>query len=495
MMEKTKAEKKLGLFYGVIIGLGSAFGIEFFVLIEYAIQLAGPAIVVSLLLCGILNLLTMFNYSELSSSIPRIGAEYTFTKAAFGGFVSFLTGWLRWLSSVLTTTLSAVGFAQIVQYLIPSANTSLVAVLVIALFTAVSIKGGKIVDLITVLTFVSVFALLDLFGVVHGLNLGNFQPFMPNGYSGVLAGVMYTFSMFVGMRAIATRSPMMKEPGKVLPKAVIFSSLILIAVYCSVALVVVGVVPSNAALSEPLLIYAMKIIMGPFGEALLTVAWVSAALMSLATSMTVQTSILSALSRDGYLPRIIFSSSKRSGTRYIAVVIGAVLASLFAATGLIIFIGYAAGFASLMVFALVNLSLIKLRKKMPRLSRPFKTPLYPYTPIIGVIIAFILIVFIESSAIMLGLEFILFSIVIYHLKMMGYQRLRLAVGGINLGISGITALLIHFIQTGLIQLTTSPQEKNILIISTAIIGIIFFTAGILNLTRREKKTLNVKQQT
>ena len=486
MVAKQETERELGLFFAVIMGLGSAFGIEFFVLLEYSIQLAGPAIVLSLLFCGMINLLTMFNYSELASSISRVGAEYTFTKVAFGGFVSFLTGWLRWLSSVLSATLAAMGLGQIVQYFFPSVNASWVAVLVIAIFTVVSVKGGKMADLITVVTFIAIFAVLNLFGVVSGLNLENFHPFAPNGYSGVLAGTMYTFSMYVGMRAIATRSPIIKDPGRVLPKAVMFSTVVMIIVYCTVAFVVVGVVPPNMEISEPLLIYATKRIMGPFGEVLLTIAWISAAFMSLATSMTVQASILSALSRDGYLPRIIFSPDKRSETRYIAEIIGAVLAILFAATGLIIFAGYAAGLVSLMIFALVNLSLIKLRREMPRLERPYKTPFYPYTPIVGIIFAFVLIVFVESSAIVVGLEFIIISIIIYHLRMIGYDRLRLAVGGINLGISGVTALILYLIKTGFIRLALPPQVDGMLFISAAIFGIISFIAGILNLTVRRK---------
>ncbi|MFQ6094743.1 MAG: APC family permease [Candidatus Bathyarchaeia archaeon] len=487
MAGKQETKRELGLFYGVITGLGSAFGIEFFVLLEYSVQLAGPAIVLSLFLCGLINLLTMFNYSELGSSISRVGAEYTFTKVAFGGFISFLTGWLRWLSSVLTATLSAMGFAQIVQYFLPSVNTSLIAVLVIVLFTLVSVKGGKTVNLITVVMFIAVFAILNVFGIIRGLNLENFHPFAPKGYSGVFAGVMYTFGMYVGMRAIVTRSPVMKDPGRVLPKAVTLSTIVLIIVYCSVAFVVVGVVPPNTELPEPLLMYATKMIMGPPGEVLLTIAWISAALMSLATSMTVQASILSGLSRDGYLPRLIFSRDSRSGTRYIAVTIGAVLAILFAATGLIIFVGYAAGFVSLVILALVNLSLIKLRRERPRLQRPFKTPFYPYTPIIGIIFAFLLIIFVESSAIIVGLEFIIISVIVYHLRMMGYNRLRLAVGGINIGITGLTALILCLLQIGFIQLALPPRIERIFIISTVILATVFFVAGILNLAVRKKQ--------
>ncbi|MDH5688593.1 MAG: APC family permease [Candidatus Bathyarchaeota archaeon] len=486
MVGKEENSRKLDLFYGVIAGLGGTLGVEFFVLLDHATRLAGPAIVLSLMLSGLVNLLVMFNYAELGSSISRVGAEYTFTKAAFGGLISFLSGWLRWLSTIFTTALSAMGFAQMVQLFLPWVNQSSVAVVVIALFTMVSIKGGRKVDVITVVSFVAVFSALGIIGMIHGLHLENLEPFMPNGfYPGVLAGAMYTFSMYVGMRAIATKSPTMEEPGKVLPRSVLLSSVISTIVYCSVAFVVVGVVPRDTSTSVPLLIYAGRIVMGSLGEALVAIAWTFAALMSLATSMTVQVSVLSALSRDGYFPKI-FSPSKGSRTRYIVQMIGALSAISFAATGLITFVGYASGFISLTVFALVNLSLIKLRREMPRLLRPFKTPLYPYTPIIGIIFALVLIIFVESSAIVLGLEFTLFFVIIYHLRMVGYHRLRLTFSGINLGISGITALFLCLFQTGVVQLALSPQERTMLIVFASIIVLTFFTAGILNLTESRK---------
>jgi len=177
-----RAERNIDLFYAVIAGLGSTLGVEFFVLLDYATVLAGPAVVLSLVLSGLLNMLIMLNYAELSSSISRVGAEYTFTKAAFGGFICFLSGWLRWLSSIFTTTLSAMGLAWMVQLFFPGLNAPLVAVAVIALFTVVSVKGGRRVDLITIASFIAVFGVLSAVGAVHGLRLENHHPFTPRSF-------------------------------------------------------------------------------------------------------------------------------------------------------------------------------------------------------------------------------------------------------------------------------------------------------------------------
>ena len=132
------------------------------------------------------------------------------------------------------------------------------------------------------------------------------------------------------------------------------------------------------------------------------IAFTTAAFMSLATSMNVQVSIISALSRDGYLPNIIFASRRRPITKYIVQFFGSLLAMTLAGTGVIIFVGYASGFASILVFAIVNLSLIRLRRSRPLLERPFKTPLYPYTdpPCVQKSSGKIFSLFIEASGVL-----------------------------------------------------------------------------------------------
>jgi amino acid transporter len=172
----------------------------------------------------------------------------------------------------------------------------------------------------------------------------------------------------------------------------------------------------------------------------------------------------------------------------LAIIIGSVMAILFAVVGLIQFVGYVIGFASLLIFALVNLSLIKLRRDKPELSRPFRTPLYPYTPIIGFTFALLLIIFVESSAIILGIEFLLIALIFYHLKMVGYSRLRLAVGGINLGIGSFMFLIYYFIEKKIVILNLPWQIQNIFPYFIFLIGLFYLLSGFLNLRNRNKET-------
>lgn len=494
-MSEIEIKRGIGLSYGIILALNGAFGIEFFVLLEHSTFLAGPAVVLSLFLCGVITMITLFSYCELGASISRVGGEYTFAKVAFGGFTSFLTGWMRWLSSVATIALAAAGFAQFFAYFFP-ANASLVSILLVVIFTFVSVRGTKEIDIITVMTFILVFALLVALGlqkVVETGGLQNFmslQSFMPKGVPGVLASIMYSFSMFVGARAVVAGSPQMRDPKRDLPRAILSSIAIITVLYCSVAFIVVSTTPLDQNLTQPLLTYVAENIMGPFGGLLMTIAGLSAALMSLTTTMMVQRSIIRGLSRDGYFPGVIASSESKVG-RYLSVGIGSIIAILLSVTGLIVFIGYIASFASLMVFALVNLSLIKIRRDRPRMDRPFKAPLYPYTPMAGVVLTILLLLFIERSALLLGLEFIIIAIIIYHLKMVGYHRLRLAVGGVNLGVSGITALIAYMFREGTISLPVPENFKEEALILVIVVSLIFLMAGILNIISRKRKEVQL----
>jgi hypothetical protein len=123
---------------------------------------------------------------------------------------------------------------------------------------------------------------------------------------------------------------------------------------------------------------------------------------------------------------------------------------------------------------------------MPRLIRPFKTPLYPYTPIVGALVGFALLIFVESAVLALGIEFILITIIVYHLRMVGYGRLRLAIGGINFGISGLIAIFLFLLRLRIMELPWLLADELYLSYSAAVISVLFFLAGVLNLNSKKK---------
>ena len=477
------------------MGLGGAIGFEIFVLLDYAyFHLAGPSMVSALFLCGLINLLTMFSYSELSAAIPKVGGEYTYTKAAFGGLTAFMAGCLRWLASVFGGALAAVVFAQQLAYFfsivfpIVSVNTPLIAIIMVIILAALDIRGVKEATTLIVVAFLAIFAVFLASGLLHGLTPPEVLPRpSPEGLSGFFAATAYTFTMFVGMRALVAGAPQIKDPGKNVPKALLLSTILLTAVYCSVAYVAVGIVPAGDSVGSPLLNFAAEKIMGGIGGIriggiLFAIAGMVASMSSVSTAMMVQSSILGGMSRDGYLPKVLLKVHRRFGTRYVAVIASSLFVILFSVIGAVEFLGYAASFGSLLVFALVNLSLMKLRKKEPHLKRPFKAPLYPITPIAGIVMSFLLLTFPvffrdvnAEGALLSGLGLMALVLATYYLRMVGHYRLRVAVGGVSLGMGALLALLTPFI---------IPRFPLYVLIFVSAVSIL---AGILNVTARTRK--------
>jgi len=488
-------ERKLGLFSAIIMGLSGAIGFEIFALLNYAyFDLAGPSMISALLFCGIINLITMFSYSELSAALPTVGGEYTYTKVAFGGFISFMAGCLRWLASVFGGALAAVVFVNQLGVLFsvfaPSiqdlvlVNASLLIVGLVVILIFLSIRGVEEATTLIVAAFLAIFIIFLAMSLGYTLTPQNIVPEASGSSLAVFfATAAYIFPMFVGMRALVAGAPQIKNPGKNVPRALMITTILLTVVYFAVAFVAVGAVPLSmprTAEDPPLLNLAASTIMGPIGAILFALAGIIASVSSVGTAMTVQSSILGGMSRDGYLPKVLEKAHKRFGTRYLAIIASSLFVIFFGTSGAVEFLGYAASFGSLLVFALVNLSLIQLRRKMPRLDRPFKAPLYPLTPLAGIVMSVLLLTFPvilrdvnAESALLSSFGMVAIVLVTYYLRMVkrevDFNRIRVAVGGICFGV-GVTLIV-------LTPVIVAPSMFLIMILA----GLVSILAGIINI--------------
>jgi len=330
------------------------------------------------------------------------------------------------------------------------------------------------------ITILCVFVFLGLFTNQTGGSLGLSAP---GGFLGVLKASAFIFVVYLGGESIAVAQAEIKQPGKTIPRAIIISCVFLIAIYTLIAYVVFRVVsPENLAAQSSPLAYVAKQFLGDAGVLVITVAGIIAALTSVNTSVMAQSRVAYALSRDGYFPKSIFSLHKRFSTPYVAIVVGSIFVAAFAAMGVVNFVAYATDFGFIIGFIFVNLSLIKLRRDKPNLVRPFKVPLYPLTPILGIVTSLLLIFFLEPGTLAMGAELFLLGLLVYYIRMVGYQRLSFAVGGMNLAIGVFLTLLTGFLISNSLPITLSPNVLSIVGFFTCFGSIIFLAAGILNIT-------------
>lgn len=494
-----KTKRELGLFDTVIMGLSGAIGFEIFVLLDYAYfhLTRGPSLIFALLLAGLTNILVMFSYCELGAAMPKVGGEYTYIKTAYGGIIAFISGSFRWLASVFSAALAAVCFTQQLAYFFsvvaPAVQNffltqpSLVAMAIVIILAALDIRGGKKHGVIIVLAFIVIFAIFVVSGLWHGLTPLDVIPKpaseeLPE----VFAATVYMFPMFFGMRALVAGASVIKHPGKNVPKGILLSALLIIPIYIGIAYIAIDVTPIGEAQStKPFLNFAAEKIMGNTGGVLFAIAGIVASLSALGTSLTVQSSIARGMSRDGYLPKALLSIHRRFRTPYIAIIAGSLFVILLSGIGAVPFLGYAASFGSLLVFAFVNLSLLKLRREKPYMERPFKTPLYPFTPIAGVIMSITLLMFPmllgdANAAVALTSGIVLTALVLmtYYLRMIGRYRLQIAVGGAGLGVGVSLALVTYLVDASFVSPIFPNMPSYIMLFISTITSI----AGILNIT-------------
>jgi len=484
--KKPGLRREVGLLQATLLGIGGTLSAGNFVILGHAAGMAGYSIVIVVIVCGIISLFTMLSYCELGTLIPMAGSEYTFAKVAYGGSIAFMTGWFEWLSNMFYAALSALGFAYIISYLIP-VNIPLTAVFMVLIFTAINIRGVKeaanIESLMTIFVLV-VLAIYVCNGWLQGPDIRSFQLSAPRGLLGTLAATAYLFELYLGAEAVAVVQAEVKDPQKTIPRAMILSSIALIVFYTAVVYATVITVPPEILKDQASPIaFAAEQVIGKLGAVLVTVAVAVAGLAAINGAIMAQSRILYALSRDGYFPRALSKIHKRFCTPHIAVIVSSTLTVALAATGGINFVVYAVNFGFIVGFSLVNLSLIKLRKERPRLKRTFKAPLYPFTPIVGIVASLLLILFIEDVGVLiLGAELTILALLAYYIKMTGYARIRSAFGGISLGIGSLGMLVAYLIKSGLMSLPL--ESEDIFIYGLIFVSAVYILAGVLNSTTK-----------
>lgn len=490
---EQKLKRELGLLSATMMGIGGAICAGVFVTLGYATTLAGTALIIVMALCGIINLFTMLSYAELGAAIPSAGGEYTFAKVAFGGFLSFATGWFEWISNMFYASFSAVGFAYLVSYIIPTINVPLTAVITIAVFTIINIKGVKETGFTQTALVILLLALLGIFaffGFVASQSASPLELKAPEGFFGIFRASAFIFVVYLGGEAIAVAQAEIKEPGKTIPRAILTSCIALIFIYTTIVYVVFRILALKGVPLETFagqaspLAYVAEQVMGPFGSGIVTVAGIIAALSSVNTSIMAHSRVAYALARDGYFPKSLFALHKRFSTPLTSILIGSVFTAAFAATGIVNFVTYATDLGFIVGFIFVNLSLIKLRRDKPNLHRPFKVPFYPLTPILGIITSLFLLFFLETGTLLIGMGLLVFGLITYYLRMVGHYRIRLAIGGMNLGIGVFSMLLVYLFALDSLPVKLPQNAAPLFLIITFFVGITYLIAGLLNITTK-----------
>jgi amino acid transporter len=428
-MPRKQLVRTLGLAQILMLGIGGTMGAGVFVLTGHAAGLVGPAVILVFLLAGLQSLPNSLSYAELASSFPVAGGGYAYISKATKGLLPYSVGWVSWFSNIVYGALSAVGAAYSLQILLPFLPVSPTAVTLIAIFVFISLRGSQEAGRTQAVLAGILLASLLLF-VILGLVLpGGFAWatfnssgfFIHDGLLENLIRILQTVTlvnvMFVGYEVIATTAEEAKSPGRNIPIAIVGTIFICALVYCAVAFVALGVIPASAMeTSSTPLADAAAHFLGGWGAPLLGLAGIIATLTSLNAALLSAARVSLALSRDGYLPAFLSRIHPRLKTPIPAILISGAFIALAAVSGDEVFLSYVSNFGFMYLVFFTNVSVILLRRKFPNHERPFRTPWYPVTPILGCLGIIVVEVFTELHALLVGIGLIGVGLLVYQLR-------------------------------------------------------------------------------
>lgn len=438
--------RSMGLIQLTFFSVGATLGTGIFVVMGEATPLAGPAVVLAFLLSAVTALFSALSYAELAGTIPVSGSSYSYTYATMGELVAWVCGWCLLLEYGVSVSAVAVGWGQYLNdfldkafgFTIPDAWSqapdkggvlNLTAVLVVAAMTLVLLRGAS--ESAKVNTFMVFFkiALLLFFCAVAftGFQSGNLEPFLPLGVAGVSAAGAQVFFSYIGFDAASTAGEEARNPRRDLPLAIVLSLAVVTALYVLVALASVGAMPWQDLDSdtEASLSAILAEVTGAAWPSLLLSAGAVVAITSVVlTVLYGQTRILFAMSRDGLIPPVFQRVAPKYSVPAANTVIVGVFVSVLAALVPLNHLTDATSIGTLFAFALVNASVIILRRTRPDLPRAFRAPLYPVTPVLGVFFCFYVMRGLRPVTWLVFGLWILGGLVVYFAYSRRHSRLR-----------------------------------------------------------------------
>jgi len=420
--------RSLGFWGAAGIGIGAIIGTGIFVLIGVSAGIAGPAVILSFIIAGVVALLTGLSTAELSSFIHESGGSYIYTTKAFGEFPGFVVGWMKSFDYIVGASAVSVGFAAYFAYFvgIPPAGATLVAVATVwpLLLMLLNVRGireaswtNNLLVALKILALV-VFILVGAGALLSNGNYANYHPFFPTGFTGVMSGAAIIFFAFIGFNTIAIMAEEVKDPARNVPRAILFAFAVCTLIYIGVSVVAVGIVNWKLLSSSGApLEFALKSVSDNFF--ILEFVAVSALF---ATTSVIMASILGgsralfAMARQGVIPRVLSTISRRNVPVYTVVLCGVVISGIVVATGgNLDWLASLFNFGTLLTFFFINLSLIRLRYTLPDANRSFRVPFYPATPILAMMSCIVLAFYLNTNAILTACLFLAVGIVVYSL--------------------------------------------------------------------------------
>jgi APA family basic amino acid/polyamine antiporter len=479
-------KRALGPINLMTLGIGAIIGTGIFVLVgPAAARYAGPAVALSFVVAGITCAFAALCYSEFAAMIPIAGSAYSYGYATLGEFIAWIIGWDLVLEYAFGAATVASGWSGYFTGLLDdigihippqwtatpgtvlyhfnnhwiraaslpvgtdpnslphvTAIANLVAFFAIAVVTAVLIIGIKeSANLNTVIVAIKLGVVFMFIGVGtyflmqhHGLTTANWHPFIPPneggnryGIPGIFAGAASVFFAYIGFDAVSTAAQEAKNPKRDMPIGIIGSLVVCTILYIIVALVLTGLVPYKALdVGDPIVVgiratnHAWGALLVEFG-----------AVCGLGTTMLVmlfgQSRVFFSMSRDGLIWPWASAVHPKYRTPWISNIVFGLIAGIMPALLPVGKLAELVNMGTLLAFAIVCAGVWILRVRHPELPRPFKTPLVPLVPILGIATSLYLVWTLPALTKEVVFGWLLLGLIVYFTYSVKHSKVQIAI--------------------------------------------------------------------
>ncbi len=402
MPEEHRLKQSLSWPHLVALGVGAIVGTGILTLIGVGAGKAGPAVILSFAIAGIICACAALAYAEVATMIPASGSAYTYSYVVFGEMIAWMIGVALILEYTLVVSAVAVGWSGYAAGFLDSIGMglpkeliqgpelggiiNLPAIFIIWVVAGLLMAGTRESATLNAILVVIKMAALALFIAVAlpVFNADHFHPFMPNGFPrsglpghevGVMAAAAIIFFAFYGFDAIATAAEEAKNPGRDLAIGIVGSMAVCVLIYMIIGAVAVGAVAYTgfADSAEPLALI-LREIGQPWAARVLGASAVIALPTVILAFFYGQSRIFFTVARDGLLPATLARVSSR-GTPVRITVFTAIVCSAFGGLIPLTAIAALANAGTLAAFVAVCAAMLVLRQREPNAERKFRTPL------------------------------------------------------------------------------------------------------------------------
>jgi basic amino acid/polyamine antiporter, APA family len=444
LLEEAEDDNRLRRCLGPVslsaLGIGCIIGAGIFVATgEAAHNVAGPSLMMSYVVAGITCVFAALCYAELASMVPVAGSAFTYSYATMGELFAWIIGWDLILEYVVGSATVANGWSSFFQSLLPKIGIAiptalsaaplaynpvtggldptgsiinLPAVIIVAIITAILVKGiQESARVNSAIVAVKVAAVLFVIMVgAFFINPDNWTPFAPYGWGGVrifgidilgggsggpptgmLAGAAIIFFAYIGFDSVSTHAEEARDPKRDVPIGIVASLLICTVLYIGVVAVLTGMqkydqIDTGAGVSMAFSSVGMQ-----WAEVIIAIAGVAGITSVLLVNMLSGARVLLAMARDGMLPPGFFAAvHPKFRTPWKSTVLVGVFVAVGAAFLPLGMLLHMANIGTLFAFAMVCFAVLIMRKTNPTAARPFRCPLVPVIPVLGILMCLLL---------------------------------------------------------------------------------------------------------